>query len=473
MSACPAPGAVAWWAAEGDALDKAGANDGSASGGAAYAVGQVGQAFSFDGLTGVVTVPDAPALRPASLTVEGWIRIQDPNGVHVIVSKPRGSGMEESFAVWISSGTLHAAISDAGGSGTFLSYPDFPTSSLFVSADIVNLPSLAAKLKVPVDPVSTYLNGLLSAPTLNLLAVYAGGPDVPLQRALVSDFNTIIQGGTIYDGPRFAGVTLAPETAYLLGRNPSGIDLVRLNRLLIRDAYSTEIASVLFPQLNQWHHVAYTFDDSSKVQALYVNGQLVDVGVVNKTITYDASALLIGAGNSNGNPGFFYQGLVDELAIYNRALSGLEVEAIHDAGVNGKCATSGPLSLGSLASGASVTVVLTATPVECPSVSLEATVTSSTFDPVLANNQASASAAVLDHAPGTIQLSIRRVSINNNYVRIFWPLTCAPYVLEGTPSLDDPITWTPTLLPLQIIDGSYSTVVHADDVHGFFRLQLP
>lgn len=473
MSALPAPGAVAWWAAENDAEDNAGANDGTVSGGVAYAPGQVGQAFSFDGLTGVVTVPDAPALRPASLTIEGWVKIQDPNGVHVIASKPRGSGMEESFSLWISSGTLHAAISDAGGSGAFLSYPDFPTRSLFVATDIVNLPSLAAKLKVPVDPVSTFLNDLLSPQTLNLLALYSGGADPMLARAIVADFNTIIESGAIYDGPRFAGVTLAPETAYLLGRNPVGSDLVRLNRLLIRDAYSGEIASVLFPQLNLWHHVAYTFDDVTKVQALFVNGELVDIGTVNKTIAYDASPLLIGAGNSNGNAGFFFQGLVDELAIYDRALSGIEVEAIHNAGANGKRAGSSVVSLGELNPGSSVSLVLTAVPVECPSVSLQATVTSTTIDPVAVNNQSSASVAVQDHAPGTVALSIQRVSINNNFVRLSWPLTCAPYVLEGTPSLDEPILWTPSMLPTQTIDGRRSTVIHADDLHHFFRLMLP
>ncbi len=473
MSACPTPGAVAWWSAEGNAQDRSGASHGTIVGGTSFSAGQVAQAFAFDGLTGHITIPDAPALRPFSLTVEGWIMIQDPNGLHVIVSKPRGSGTEESFSLWIASGTLHAAVSDGSGVGTFLTYPDFPSSSLFVFSDIVNLPSLAAKLQVPADPVSLYLSGLLSPATQNLLTLYGGGPNAPLQRAIIADFNQIIQSGPVYDIPRFAGVTLAPETSYLLGRNPTGIDLVRLNRLLIRDAYPAEIGSILFPQLNQWHHVAYTFDDTTKVQALYVNGKLVDVGIVNKTITYDNSPLLIAAGNNNGNAGFFYQGKVDELAIYNRALVGVEVEAIHAAGASGKCAAAGPLALGSIAPGGFVSVTLVTIPIQCPSVSIDATVSSATFDPVAANNTATASATVEDISPSALQLSIRRVSLNNNFVRISWPLTCAPYLLEGTADLNAPILWTPSTSPIEIINGSRSTVLHADDAHKFFRLRNP
>jgi len=71
----------------------------------------------------------------------------------------------------------------------------------------------------------------LSADTLALLAAYAGGPDVPLQGHIVADFNRIIQSGPLYTPARFTGVTLSDETLYVLGHNPTGIDLVRLNRI--------------------------------------------------------------------------------------------------------------------------------------------------------------------------------------------------------------------------------------------------
>src|SRR5207237_9828208 len=55
--ACPFPGPVAWWRAEGNAHDGAGANNGALAGAVSFISGQVGQSFSFDGSSGSVAVP--------------------------------------------------------------------------------------------------------------------------------------------------------------------------------------------------------------------------------------------------------------------------------------------------------------------------------------------------------------------------------------------------------------------------------
>jgi hypothetical protein len=268
-------------------------------------------------------------------------------------------------------------------------------------------------------------------------------------------------------------VALAPETQYLLGRNPTGIDLVRLNRLLIRDAYPTEIRSNLFPELNARYHVAYTFDPVAQKQALYVNGALVDSSFINKTIAYDNHALFIGAHNSGGSAADFYQGELDELSLYNRALSGIEVGAIYDAGPNGRCFTTGPVTIGSLASGAAQSFTVVAVPTVCPSASLQATVTGNEVDPALANNTATATASVAELPDSQVRLSIRRVSPNNNHVEISWPITCAPFQLETSDDLSPypAIIWTPASVPVLTLPGRYSTVIPADDPHRFFRLR--
>jgi len=86
----------------------------------------------------------------------------------------------------------------------------------------------------------------------------------------------------------------------------------------------------------QWYHLAYTFDDTSKQQALYVNGNPVASGTANKTISYDTHPVLIGVDVENGALSFFHNGLIDEASIYNRVLTSEEVVTIYNAGVLGK-----------------------------------------------------------------------------------------------------------------------------------------
>ena len=105
-------------------------------------------------------------------------------------------------------------------------------------------PSFAAKLKQPVDAVSTYVRGRFSDATRQALAGWSSqGPiSEPIIKAVVTDLNTIIQGELIHNTAHFVGVSLRPQTSQLLAQNPSGEDLARLNRLLLEDAYPLELS---------------------------------------------------------------------------------------------------------------------------------------------------------------------------------------------------------------------------------------
>jgi len=118
------------------------------------------------------------------------------------------------------------------------------TPHTFSVVDLVDLPSLASKLKQPADAVSTYLKSQLSAATLTALENYQGSSsDLRLlQTALVADFNRIIDGQSIYDIQRFAGVALRPLPQELLARLSQTDALVHFNRLLLEDAYPREIS---------------------------------------------------------------------------------------------------------------------------------------------------------------------------------------------------------------------------------------
>ena len=74
----PAPsGLVSWWPAEGNANDVIGGNNGTLVGGAGFATGEVGQAFSFNGTSGYVSIPDSPSLDSFtnSVTIELWLKV--------------------------------------------------------------------------------------------------------------------------------------------------------------------------------------------------------------------------------------------------------------------------------------------------------------------------------------------------------------------------------------------------------------
>lgn len=120
--------------------------------------------------------------------------------------------------------------------------------------DILNLESLATKLKQPdsADRMSQYLNHQISPSTSRLLSSYSRGPDSELQQNLIKDLRLLIGGaitkpkdGLIYKPERFANVSLPGETSALLRReNKTYYDILRLNRMLLHDAYPNEIAAV-------------------------------------------------------------------------------------------------------------------------------------------------------------------------------------------------------------------------------------
>jgi H+/Cl- antiporter ClcA/CBS domain-containing protein len=114
----------------------------------------------------------------------------------------------------------------------------------FSAGDIANLESFANKLRQPApeDAVSAYLAAQLAPATRNLLTNYTGDAAMELQRALAGDLSRVIRSGSLYETQRFAQVTLSARATRLLERKPEGLNLVRLNRRLLLDAYPREMS---------------------------------------------------------------------------------------------------------------------------------------------------------------------------------------------------------------------------------------
>lgn len=185
--------------------------------------------------------------------------------------------------------------------------------------DLLNTSAWAALLKSPGDPVSTFIRSQLSAGTQILVDGFVSGVSdpVPLQDALVIDLNAMLEGPSIYDAARFAGVALRPETRVLLDVDPSGEDLVELNRLLLEDAYPTDLARKQANVIETGNLVVLT--DGNDQSGLATLAQ-----VRNKRDTEGKNIFAIGLGDEI-EPAT----LADIGNAYNR--SGLEVDALRDA----------------------------------------------------------------------------------------------------------------------------------------------
>ena len=112
----PVPsGLISWWPGEGNANDVAGLNNGTLINGASFGPGEVGQAFSFNGKNQYVQIADSPSLRPVSVTLECWFNASNTSGKGNLISKPVGTGINDSYALWVDSGTLDGGMGNVNG----------------------------------------------------------------------------------------------------------------------------------------------------------------------------------------------------------------------------------------------------------------------------------------------------------------------------------------------------------------------
>ena len=91
---------------------------------------------------------------------------------------------------------------------------------------------------------------------------------------------------------------------------------------------------------NQLHHAAFTYDKPSGTGVLYLDGQIVAQSNLGSFTPRTTDAVYLG---KYPYPAYYPGSLLDEISVYRRVLSQVEVQAIYQAGSSGKCV---PISVG-------------------------------------------------------------------------------------------------------------------------------
>ncbi len=87
---------------------------------------------------------------------------------------------------------------------------------------------------------------------------------------------------------------------------------------------SSDVLTAPLPSSNTWHHLAGTYDGA--FMRLYCDGQLVGLQASSGSLSASSDPLAIGADQVNASASSaWFKGLIDDVRIYNRALTGEEV----------------------------------------------------------------------------------------------------------------------------------------------------
>lgn len=120
-----------------------------------------------------------------------------------------------------------------------------------------------------------------------------------------------------WNGGELGGITLMGSSARLCFR-ASAIFLFQLK------AGSNGATSNA--QLNTWYNAVGVYDSNADTMKLYVNGQLAGtVTPADRDLSAVSPQFMI------GNAGQYYEGLIDDVRIYNRALSAAEIQTMYNA----------------------------------------------------------------------------------------------------------------------------------------------
>jgi RHS repeat-associated protein len=133
-------------------------------------------------------------------------------------------------------------LSQINGPQTLATVDPLYASALLSVTDLLDTASLVHKLTITnADSVSSFLWTNFSTNAQQVL-LNTNSSLVQQQTNLLAELNRLMPGSSIYDSNRFVGISLSGRTRRSLLANPAGAALTRLNRFLMEDSYSSELA---------------------------------------------------------------------------------------------------------------------------------------------------------------------------------------------------------------------------------------
>jgi gliding motility-associated-like protein len=106
------------------------------------------------------------------------------------------------------------------------------------------------------------------------------------------------------------------------------------NQLQVKCDYSSSLRYYTNFNNGIWNHAAFTLDAISSISRLYLNGKLVANGIISGNTAYSADPLLFGAESDIKILYKFFEGSIDDIVIYNRALSTEEILNLYNTDCN-------------------------------------------------------------------------------------------------------------------------------------------